>query len=146
MTARWGVAVAGALALLGAGRADAAPRGLSLVWGGDVTLGSSYGQPPDRGWPQLAGVARVLRRADVAAVDLEGTFGAGGASKCGGSPGPNCFAFQAPPANARTLARAGVDVVNRRTTTRTTSGRRAGAGRARRCARPASRAPARPAS
>jgi Bacterial capsule synthesis protein PGA_cap len=112
MTARWGVAVAGALALLGAGRADAAPRGLSLVWGGDVTLGSSYGQPPDRGWPQLAGVARVLRRADVAAVNLEGTFGAGGASKCGGSPGPNCFAFQAPPANARTLARAGVDVVN----------------------------------
>jgi hypothetical protein len=58
------------------------------------------------------GVSGVLRRADVAAVNLDGTFGPGGASKCGGSPGPHCFAFQAPPANARTLARAGVDVVN----------------------------------
>lgn len=32
-------------------------------------------------------------------------------SKCGGGGG-NCFAFQAPPGNARTLARAGVDIVN----------------------------------
>jgi Bacterial capsule synthesis protein PGA_cap len=98
--------------LLAAAPAQAAPRGPTIVWGGDLTLGSSHGQPPDRGWPQLAGVAGVLRHADVAAVNLEGTFGPGGASKCGGSPGPNCFAFQAPPANARTLARAGVDIVN----------------------------------
>jgi poly-gamma-glutamate capsule biosynthesis protein CapA/YwtB (metallophosphatase superfamily) len=81
------------------------------VWGGDTTLGSSYGLPPQRGWPQLAAVARVLGRADVAAVNLEGTFGSGGASKCG-SGSPNCFAFQAPAANASTLARAGIDVVN----------------------------------
>jgi hypothetical protein len=84
---------------------------VSLVWGGDTTLGSSYGLPPDRGWPQLERVASVLRAADVAAVNYEGTFATGGASKCGGGS-PNCFAFRAPPANAATLARAGVDVVN----------------------------------
>jgi poly-gamma-glutamate capsule biosynthesis protein CapA/YwtB (metallophosphatase superfamily) len=89
--------------------ADARP--VSLVWGGDTTLGSSYGLPPDRGWPQLAGVAGVLRAADLAALNYEGTFATGGASKCAGGV-PNCYAFRAPPANARTLARAGVDVVN----------------------------------
>jgi len=87
-------------------------RGVSLAWGGDVTLGSSYGRPPHRGWPQLAGVAGILRRADLAAVNYEGTFGSGGPSKCGGSHGANCFAFQAPSANAPTLHRAGIDVVN----------------------------------
>jgi hypothetical protein len=85
--------------------------GPTLVWGGDTTLGSSYGLPPERGWPQLAGVADLLQSADVAAVNLEGTFGPGGASKCGGG-GPNCFAFQAPAGNAGTLARAGIDIVN----------------------------------
>jgi Bacterial capsule synthesis protein PGA_cap len=91
--------------------AGAQERGPTIVWGGDTTLGSSYGRPPDRGWPQLAPVATVLRRADVAALNLEGTFGSGGTSKCGGGS-TNCFAFQAPSANAATLARAGVDVVN----------------------------------
>ena len=84
---------------------------ISLVWGGDVTLGSKYGHPPQRGWPELAPVARELRAADVAAVNLEGTFGSGGPSKCAGGLA-NCFAFQAPAANAGTLRRAGVDVVN----------------------------------
>jgi hypothetical protein len=85
---------------------------ITLVWGGDVTLGSSYGRPPDRGWPQLANVASVLAGADLAAVNLEGTFGPGGGSKCAGSHSATCFAFQAPRANARTLRRAGVDIVN----------------------------------
>jgi hypothetical protein len=89
--------------------ADARP--VSLVWGGDTTLGSSYGLPPDRGWPQLAGVAGVLRDADVAALNYEGTFATGGRSKCS-SGISNCYAFRAPLANAATLARAGVDVVN----------------------------------
>jgi poly-gamma-glutamate capsule biosynthesis protein CapA/YwtB (metallophosphatase superfamily) len=84
---------------------------MSIVWGGDTTLGSSYGLPPDRGWPQLAHVAPVLRDADLAAVNYEGTFTTGGPSKCAGGR-PSCFAFRAPPANAATLARAGVDVVN----------------------------------
>jgi hypothetical protein len=109
---------AAALALLSGSAALAAPanavqhaRGPTLVWGGDTTLGSSYGQPPQGGWPQLAQVAGVPRAADVAAVNLEGTFGSGGPSKCG-SGRPNCFAFQAPRGNAGTLARAGIDVVN----------------------------------
>jgi poly-gamma-glutamate capsule biosynthesis protein CapA/YwtB (metallophosphatase superfamily) len=91
--------------------AATAAAALSLVWGGDVTLGSHYGHPPQRGWPELAPVARVLRGADLAAVNYEGTFGSGGPSKCAGGL-PNCFAFQAPPANTVTLRRAGVDVVN----------------------------------
>jgi Bacterial capsule synthesis protein PGA_cap len=85
---------------------------VTIAWGGDVTLGSSYGKPPARGWPQLAPVARVFRSADLAAVNYEGTFAPGGPSKCRGIRGGNCFAFQAPPANARTLSRAGVDIVN----------------------------------
>lgn len=94
--------------------ATAAPDGkpISVAWGGDLTLGSKYGLPPDQGQSQLAAVAGTLRAVDVATVNYEGTFGTGGASKCGPHPGPNCFAFQAPPANARTLARAGIDVVN----------------------------------
>jgi Bacterial capsule synthesis protein PGA_cap len=105
-----------AVALFGAlaGLASLAPSAaaVTIAWGGDVTLGSSYGKPPARGWPQLAPVAPVLRSADLAAVNYEGTFAPGGPSKCGGSDGRNCFAFQAPRANAGTLARAGVDIVN----------------------------------
>jgi poly-gamma-glutamate capsule biosynthesis protein CapA/YwtB (metallophosphatase superfamily) len=104
-------ALAGLLVLAAPAQAAKHPQTLSLVWGGDVTLGSSYGRPPARGWPQLAGIAATLRRADLAAVNYEGTFGSGGPSKCGAGR-PDCFAFQAPPANARTLRRAGIDVVN----------------------------------
>jgi hypothetical protein len=91
------------------------PRGdgrpISLAWGGDVTLGSSYGNPPDAGRPLLAAVRSALREADLAAVNYEGTFGPGGSSKC--APGrKHCFAFQAPAGNAKTLKRAGVDIVN----------------------------------
>jgi poly-gamma-glutamate capsule biosynthesis protein CapA/YwtB (metallophosphatase superfamily) len=85
---------------------------VTIAWGGDVTLGSSYGNPPARGWPQLAPVAPALRAADLAAVNYEGTFAPGGPSKCGWRQGRNCFAFQAPAVNAGTLARAGVDIVN----------------------------------
>lgn len=104
-------AAAVAAVLAGAPAASAQEAGPTIAWAGDTTLGSSYGRPPDRGWPQLAPVAPVLRGADLAALNLEGTFGAGGASKCGGGSA-NCFAFQAPSANAASLARAGVDVVN----------------------------------
>jgi hypothetical protein len=107
---RLAVAILGALAALAC--ATPAAGAVTIAWGGDVTLGSSYGQPPARGWPQLAPVAGVLRSADLAAVNYEGTFAPGGPSKCGGPDRDNCFAFQAPPANAGTLARAGVDIVN----------------------------------
>jgi hypothetical protein len=87
----------------------------TLAWGGDVTLGSSYGDPPDAARGLLAAVAAPLRAADVGAVNLEGTLGSGGPSKCGGGGsggGGNCFAFQAPAANVAGLSVAGVDVVN----------------------------------
>jgi Bacterial capsule synthesis protein PGA_cap len=112
LMARGGRAAALVVAVAGLACLTPSAAAVTIAWGGDVTLGSSYGKPPARGWPQLAPVAPVLRSADLAAVNYEGTFAPGGASKCGGSDGGNCFAFQAPPANARTLARAGVDIVN----------------------------------
>jgi hypothetical protein len=118
------------------GEALAAAGPVSIVWGGDVTLGSSYGMPPDRGRPQLTWVAGTLARADIGAVNYEGTFAPGGASKCGAGAA-DCFAFQAPAVNARTLAGAGVDIVNTANTTRGTSARPAGARRAPRSAGPA---------
>jgi hypothetical protein len=87
------------------------PQPVSIAWGGDVTLGSSYGNPPNGGRALLAPGARVLKKALIGAVNYEGTFGPGGSSKCGAGA-KDCFAFQAPPGNARTLRRAGVDIVN----------------------------------
>src|SRR5262249_19125211 len=72
---------------------------------------SSYGNPPDGGKPLLAAARATLRKANIAAVNLEGTFGPGGSSKCAAKQ-KDCFAFQAPPANAATLRRAGVDIVH----------------------------------
>jgi hypothetical protein len=86
-------------------------RLISLAWVGDMTPGSRYGHPPHHARGVFASVHRVLAGVDVATGNLEGTFGAGGASKCGGG-GPNCFAFQAPAANAGALAAGGFDVVN----------------------------------
>src|SRR5829696_5613773 len=101
------MAVAALVATAALAGAAPAAANVTIAWGGDLTLGSSYGRPPDRGWPQLAPVAGVLGSADLAAVNYEGTFAPGGGSKCGGSSGGNCFAFQAPAANAATLSTAG---------------------------------------
>ncbi|MCW2995567.1 MAG: CapA family protein, partial [Conexibacter sp.] len=87
-------------------------RPLTIAWGGDVTPGSAYGLPPEDGRTLLAAVRPQLRGADLAAVNLEGTFGIGGTPKCGFGVSPTCFAFQAPPANAAALSTAGVDFVN----------------------------------
>jgi Bacterial capsule synthesis protein PGA_cap len=84
---------------------------LTIVWGGDVTLGSSYGQPPDRARGMLARVAPTMRKADLTTVNLEGTLGSGGSSKCAAGAA-NCFAFQAPAANVAGLRVGGVDAVN----------------------------------
>jgi hypothetical protein len=46
-----------------------AAAAVSLTWGGDTTLGSSYGQPPRAGWPQLAGIAHWLAASDVTALN-----------------------------------------------------------------------------
>jgi hypothetical protein len=94
--------------------AAALPPGetFTLAWGGDFTPGSAYGRPPDRARGMLGAVAAPLRRADIAALNLEGTFGHGGPEKCARGRSPTCFAFQAPARNAVALGDAGVDVVN----------------------------------
>jgi hypothetical protein len=106
--------LAAALALVApAARAQDRPgESFTLAWGGDVTPGSSYGNPPAHGSAMLAAVADLMRSADVAAVNLEGTLGHGGPAKCAAHASPTCFAFQAPAENAVALADPGVDVVN----------------------------------
>jgi hypothetical protein len=104
--------------LAGSARAAAAgerlPPGqpVTFAWGGDVTLGSSYGNPPDLARTLLSAVAPQTRAADLAAVNLEGTLGSGGPAKCAPGASSTCFAFQAPAANAAGLKAAGIDVVN----------------------------------
>lgn len=97
--------------------AQAAPvlppgRPVTIAWGGDTTLGSSFGLPPQDGFAVLKDVATVLGAADLSAVNSEGTYATGGTSKCGSGPSENCFAFRAPPQNTTALRRAGVDIVN----------------------------------
>jgi Bacterial capsule synthesis protein PGA_cap len=107
------VGVALALVPAAAGAAQGLPgQSFTLAWGGDVTPGFDHGRPPAHGRGMLAGVADVLRTADVAAVNLEGTLGLGGTSKCAAHASPTCFAFQAPAANAVALGEVGVDIVN----------------------------------
>ena len=44
------------------------PKPVTLTWGGDLTLGSSYGNPPNGGRALLAAGSKLLKRADIAAV------------------------------------------------------------------------------
>ena len=114
------VVMAASLAGGGAGKSRAAivqpaaaHRGpITIEWVGDITPGSSMGVPPGNGSAQFARVRRKLRAADLTFGNLEGTYSVGGASKCGSGGGHTCFAFQAPPAHAVALRRAGFDVVN----------------------------------
>jgi hypothetical protein len=88
-----------------------APRSLTIAWTGDITPGSRYGLPPAAGRSLFTTTRPILRAADVTIGNLEGTFSTGSSSKC--APGAEqCFAFQAPPANAPALAWAGFDAVN----------------------------------
>ncbi|MGE4424935.1 MAG: CapA family protein [Solirubrobacteraceae bacterium] len=97
------------------GRAGAAEprdkRPIEVTWVGDMTFGSSHGLPPRHGRDMLGAVREQLV-ADAVLGNLEGTFGTGGATKCGGAPSATCFAFQAPPTNARALRDAGFDLVS----------------------------------
>src|SRR4051794_7870293 len=93
-------------------RHGARAKTLTIGWVGDVTPGSQYGLPAGDGRALFARVGRALREPDLMLANLEGTLSVGGASKCGGATTPNCFAFQAPPRNARALHDAGIDLVN----------------------------------
>jgi len=85
---------------------------IEIGWIGDTTPGSKYGSPPNAGRALFAYTRKPLTAPDIMVANLEGTFGNGGPSKCDGRDSSACFAFQAPPANAASLAWAGIDVVN----------------------------------
>jgi hypothetical protein len=52
-----------------AGMQARTPKPVTVAWGGDVTLGSSYGLPPAGGKALLAAGKDVLRRAAVGGGD-----------------------------------------------------------------------------
>jgi hypothetical protein len=106
-------AVAMAAAAVAAPAAGAAAREptFSLGWVGDIALSRHYGLPPDGGRTLFRGVTKTLRSTDITVGNMEGTFGSGGASKCGAGS-TNCFAFQAPSSYAGVLGRAGFDLMN----------------------------------
>ena len=86
-------------------------RSIRLAAVGDTVMGSlPYGLPSDGGRSLFTAV-RPLLHGDVVLGNFEGTFATGGSSKCGASPGPNCFAFHTPPSYARWLKDAGFTVV-----------------------------------
>jgi poly-gamma-glutamate capsule biosynthesis protein CapA/YwtB (metallophosphatase superfamily) len=85
---------------------------IQIGWVGDLTPGSKYGQPPGDGRALFETTREQLQRPDLMIANLEGTFGSGGASKCDDSDSGDCYAFQAPPENAESLAWAGIDAVN----------------------------------
>jgi hypothetical protein len=112
------IAVVGLLSSLGGGdtvqaRYVVTPHGpVTIAWVGDITPGSSAGVPPGDGSAQFASVRKRLRKPDLTFGNLEGTYSIGGDSKCGDEKSHECFAFQAPPANAVALRSAGFDAVN----------------------------------
>jgi poly-gamma-glutamate capsule biosynthesis protein CapA/YwtB (metallophosphatase superfamily) len=78
---------------------------------GDTVMGSPpYGLPPDGGASFFTPVADLIA-ADVALVNMEGTFATSGASKCGAGSS-SCFAFRTPPSYAKWLRRAGFTMAN----------------------------------
>lgn len=85
---------------------------IEIGWVGDLTPGSMYGNPPEGGQALFEHTRDYTLSPDIMAANLEGTFGEGGPSKCDGRDSSNCYAFQAPPQNAQSLAWAGFDVVN----------------------------------
>nr|MBA2516302.1 CapA family protein [Solirubrobacterales bacterium] len=92
-------------------RPPSPPKTISVGWAGDTVLGSRHGIPPNGGRDLLSGVRDTLLEPDVMIGNLEGVVGTRGAAKCPLAT-PNCFAFQAPPVAADTLAWAGFDVMN----------------------------------
>jgi hypothetical protein len=97
------------LAVVLATTATAAPdtsgSRVTIAWAGDMAL---VGTPPSS---LFSSVTPVLRSADLAIGNLEGTLGSGGTSKCG-SHSTNCYAFQSPASSAALFRAAGFDDLN----------------------------------
>jgi hypothetical protein len=89
--------------------AEPASGVVTIGWVGDTTPGSRYGMPPRAGRALFEKVRAQLQAPDIMVGNLEGTFGNGGKSKEGTG---SLFWFQAPPANAKSLAWAGFDLMN----------------------------------
>ena len=85
---------------------------VTITWGGDTVLGSSYAMPPGDGRLMLAHVAPIFRAADVGWVNLEEALATGASSKCAGATPGACFAFGAPPSYAHGLPASGIQIVN----------------------------------
>lgn len=84
------------------------PSGVvSLAAVGDVMLARTIGARIEHASP-FAGVASILRAADIAVANLE----CAAASPATGSPAKKAFTFKAPPASIPVLADAGIDVVS----------------------------------
>jgi hypothetical protein len=85
---------------------------VSIAWGGDTVLGSTFGLPPQRGRLMLADVAPLFRAADVGWLNLEEALSDGPPAKCVGGSTDNCFVFGAPTSFASTLPAIGIRIVN----------------------------------
>jgi hypothetical protein len=103
------VAAAAAAPHPGASRPVAAS--VTIAWGGDTVLGSTYGLPPQEGRSLLVHVAPLFRAADIGFVNLEEALSNGSATKCSAGSS-DCFAFGAPMAYASALPASGIKIVN----------------------------------
>ena len=91
----------------------AVPSGtVTIAWGGDTVLGSTFGLPPEQGRVMLAHVAPVFRAADIGWVNLEEALSNTTTAKCAGATPGTCYAFGAPMSYARTLPASGIRIVN----------------------------------
>jgi poly-gamma-glutamate capsule biosynthesis protein CapA/YwtB (metallophosphatase superfamily) len=101
--------VAAVTARPGAGKPVAGA--VTIAWGGDTVLGSTYGLPPREGRSLLVHVAPLFRAADIGFVNLEEALSNGSAAKCAAGS-TDCFAFGAPMSYASALPASGIKIVN----------------------------------
>ena len=90
------VALAAVVAAVAARPGDGKPvaGAVTIAWGGDTVLGSTYGLPPEEGRSLLVHVAPLFRAADIGFVNLEEALSNGSAAKCAAGS-TNCFAGSA---------------------------------------------------
>jgi hypothetical protein len=108
-----GVAIAVAAVMCAAVASAAKPvaGSVTIAWGGDTVLGSTYGLPPEQGRSLLVHVAPLFRAADIGFVNLEEALSNGSATKCAAGS-TDCFAFGAPMSYAAALPASGIKIVN----------------------------------
>jgi hypothetical protein len=88
------------------------PTVIEIGWIGDTTPGSKYGLPPNGGRALFTALRDKLRAPDLMIANLEGTYSTAGPSKSDGNSSGTSFSFQAPPAYAKVLPWAGIDLVS----------------------------------